>query len=647
MSATLQSTGTHSQNESLKQMFEPEETLDHPCDLTLIVEDGKEFKAHKDVLSKASPFFERLLNSDMKEAKEGIIRLEMSYESVMSAVLEYIYTGSVQTLAPREMAENLVVMADYLFLPNLKSLAMRVVGNLETMNASNCISIYRFVDVYQCDEILSRTRQFILANFTAVAKTNEFLNLSNKEVEMWISSDEIDVTTEEDVFDIILAWIGRDENERKKYFAELFRQVRLVYVSRGFLCSAIATNCHVKANDECLDLVKGALKAINSNNFEDSSTPPRKAPAIVVCSEEHVLCYFPRKDRWCSVGDSLGFYHRTQIASICHNELYFFSPSNSDVSSMSRLHRYDLLSNTWKPLLYCEEGALKQIVVRNGCEIYGLVTKYRCPTCNRRLTGFCLCLLLLHGRRHYSCLGCTGKLQGAVCQTCLEDDLNVAVISRYLPESNVWKQIAFFDSGLRERFCVVASDNFIYFIGGGVRGEINKYLSDVHRYNFNQNTWEKVADMREKRMLPCGAAARGKIFIAGGNKRADAATCEVYNERSNEWQFIGSLVNRGNPFRSMVCCDGNLYLVGGCFGGDSEGATVERYDYDNDEWIKTTKIPLHQNEDAEFGIASTCSMGISNKYLSCTVLDSASVGVTEHLKKKATTRTNQVAKSSD
>jgi len=644
MSATLQSTSNRSQNESLKEMFQPHEALDHPCDLTLLVEDGKEFKAHKDVLSKASPFFEKLLNSDMKEAKEGIIRLEMSNELVMSAVLEFIYTGSVQTLAPREMAENLVFMADYLFLPKLKALAMRVVENLEAMNASNCISIYHFAELYRCDEILSRTRQFILANFTSVAKTNEFFNLSNEEVEMWISSDEIDVTTEENVFEIILAWIDRDKNERKKYFADLFRQVRLVYVSRDFLCGVIATNYHVKVNDGCLDLVKGALKAIDSNNFDDLSTPPRKAPTIVVCSEEHVLCYFPREDRWCNVGDSLGSHHRTQIASICHNELYSFSPSNSEVP-MSQMHRYDLFSNTWTPLPYYEEGAMKQIVVRNGCEIYGVVTKYRCPECNRRLTGFCPCLLSLYGQEHYSCFKCKGRLSHAVCQTCLEGEFDVSMISRYAPESNVWQDITSFDSGLRERVCLVASDNFIYFIGGGVRGEMNKYLSDVDRYDLNQNTWEKVADMQEERMLPCGAAAHGKIFIAGGNKGAPADTCEVYNERSNEWEIIWGLVTRRNQFRRMVCCDGNLYLLGGCYGGDSEGAIVERYDYDNDEWIKITTIPFQQNENEELGFASACSMEISKNNLSYTVLDSASIGVTEHLTKK-TTRANQVAKTS-
>jgi len=35
---------------------------------------------------------------------------------------------------------------------------------------------------------------------------------------------------------------------------------------------------------------------------------------------------------------------------------------------------------------------------------------------------------------------------------------------------------------LRERVCLVASDNFIYFMGGGVLGGMTKYLSDVDRY---------------------------------------------------------------------------------------------------------------------------------------------------------------------
>ena len=59
---------------------------------------------------------------------------------------------------------------------------------------------------------------------------------------MWISSDEINVSAEEDVFNIILAWIDHDRSGRKRYFVELFSHVRLAYVSRDFLQHDIGAN---------------------------------------------------------------------------------------------------------------------------------------------------------------------------------------------------------------------------------------------------------------------------------------------------------------------------------------------------------------------------------------------------------------------
>ena len=63
----------------------------------------------------------------------------------------------------------------------------------------------------------------------------------------------------------------------------------------------------------------------------------------------------------------------------------------------------------------------------------------------------------------------TSLKEDVVCQTCLKSDFDDAVISKYVLELTVWQDITSFDSGLRERVCLVASDNFIYFIGGGVR----------------------------------------------------------------------------------------------------------------------------------------------------------------------------------
>lgn len=177
----MQSCDNSELKDSLKQVFRPPETLDDPCDVTLAVEDGIEFRAHGRVLSQASPFFERLLISDMKEANEGLVRLEMVTESVMGDILEFIYTpGGVQRIAP-EISPDLIMMADYLILPHLKALAEKVffVKNF-IMSTSDCISAYYFAERYHDKEVGDKAKKFIDANFITVAKTEDFLNLSSK-----------------------------------------------------------------------------------------------------------------------------------------------------------------------------------------------------------------------------------------------------------------------------------------------------------------------------------------------------------------------------------------------------------------------------------------------------------------------------------
>ena len=83
---------------------------DHLCDITLVTIDEKEFKAHRNVLSAASPFFFKLLQSDMKENREGIVQFEEISGAVMEGVLEFIYTGSLEVT--QENSEDLIAAAD-------------------------------------------------------------------------------------------------------------------------------------------------------------------------------------------------------------------------------------------------------------------------------------------------------------------------------------------------------------------------------------------------------------------------------------------------------------------------------------------------------------------------------------------------------
>ena len=145
----------------------------------------------------------------------------------------------------QENSKDLIAAANYLLVAGLKNLSGKFLER--EMSKSNCISTFYVAEMYQCDELITNTRKFIHANFASVAEMEEFLNLEAKEVERWISSDEISVAVEADVFKIVLKWIEQDKSERKASFEELFRHVRLAFLSRDFLLDVV-TNELVRQN---------------------------------------------------------------------------------------------------------------------------------------------------------------------------------------------------------------------------------------------------------------------------------------------------------------------------------------------------------------------------------------------------------------
>ena len=113
---------SHKRKERLHQLQHSGQSFD----VTLVVNDGKQFRAHRNVLSNASSFFEKMLESDWKESREGVIRLESLTGEIIKDILEFIYSDSVP-LHSMERAEDLTAAADYLFLPNLKVIAGRFI----------------------------------------------------------------------------------------------------------------------------------------------------------------------------------------------------------------------------------------------------------------------------------------------------------------------------------------------------------------------------------------------------------------------------------------------------------------------------------------------------------------------------------------
>ena len=180
----------------------------------------------------------------MKEKKEGVIRLEETSKAVIEEVLEYLYTGHID-INENSANFDLIAAADYFVMPSLKALCGRII--LKTLALCNCVSIYYFALKYRCEELEKGAKDFILANFAAVADTEDFLNLSSKQVEQWISSDEIIVEGEEEVFEVVVKWVKRNDCQNQNFY-ELFRHIRCIYLPRVYLSNVALRDPLVKNN---------------------------------------------------------------------------------------------------------------------------------------------------------------------------------------------------------------------------------------------------------------------------------------------------------------------------------------------------------------------------------------------------------------
>lgn len=260
------------------------------------------------------------------------------------------------------------------------------------------------------------------------------------------------------MFKIILTWIDHNKSERIKYFAELFCQVRLVYVLRYSLSNNVATNDLVNDNECCLELLKDAMNLIGSNNSKNMFVqPPRKSletPIIVLYVQGHRgRCYDPRMDSWYK----LDLYHPTslchQVVS-CHSQLYFIYDITNQIAC------YDSFFDAYEANTFPRERnrAFEQIFEDNNNEdaIYALESD----------------------KRSY-CSRCDSLQNTTPCGK------HLSYITKYTPESKLWKDLLSFDLGLRDVICIVAKDNLIYFTGGVNRGT-KKDLTDVDRYDLSK-----------------------------------------------------------------------------------------------------------------------------------------------------------------
>ncbi|KAG5355085.1 hypothetical protein CJU89_6910 [Yarrowia sp. B02] len=114
-------------------------------DFALESAEGDKVQVHRSVMEGQWPFFRGMVNSNMQEASDKVVKLDMP-KSTLDALVRYLY-GERLALAFQDAA-NLIVSAQLYDLPELVDLATRRIFN-ESMNITQ--AVYLWHKSYEAD----------------------------------------------------------------------------------------------------------------------------------------------------------------------------------------------------------------------------------------------------------------------------------------------------------------------------------------------------------------------------------------------------------------------------------------------------------------------------------------------------------------
>lgn len=130
----------------------------------------------------------------------------------------------------------------------------------------------QFGNSFNCLELVEEAEAYIRQNFSKIAKTKHFLKLNYDELTRIIQCDELNVSSEENIFESCIIWIKSDET-RIPMLPKLLANIRLPLLSLKYIIQQVQTEDLIRKSFECRDLVDEAkdyhllcLEGIKSNH---------------------------------------------------------------------------------------------------------------------------------------------------------------------------------------------------------------------------------------------------------------------------------------------------------------------------------------------------------------------------------------------
>ncbi|XP_013381351.1 kelch-like protein 24 [Lingula anatina] len=251
------------------------------CDVTIDVA-GQKFPCHKVVLASISNYFEAMFTNPMAESKSAEIEMKDMEPLVFETILDFIYSGKCKVSI--ENAQAVMNAANMLQILALIKICAKYIA--ENLTVQNCFHIWQFADAIDCRELMQRSMHFSLENFLQVASPL-VASLSKVNLIQFISSDSLNIQSEDSVAQIALQWIAA-EPERKTDAVEVLSHVRFSLLSSRYLMT-LMDNEIMRNNGDIMKLLRQAQLFQSDPTMYFELPYPQASPRHSLKRREYVL----------------------------------------------------------------------------------------------------------------------------------------------------------------------------------------------------------------------------------------------------------------------------------------------------------------------------------------------------------------------
>ncbi|RWS30991.1 kelch-like protein diablo [Leptotrombidium deliense] len=520
------------------------------CDVVLIVGNRK-ILVHRVVLSACSPYFYAMFTGELQESRQTEISIQEIDEHAMEMLVDFAYTSHI--VVEESNVQVLLPAACLLQMTEIQDVCCEFLKR--QLDPTNCLGIRAFADTHSCQELLMYADKYTQDRFQEVIDSEEFLLLPKKQLVDIISSDELNVRSEEQVYNAIMAWVKYNVAERRQYLRDVLEHVRLSQLSAKFLVGTVGSDLLIKSDETCRDLVDEAKNYLLLPQERAQMVGPRFRPRKPVRRGEVLFAV----GGWCS-GDAISSVERydpqsnewRMVAPMCKrrcgvgvavlNDLLYAVGGHDGTSYLNSIERFDPHTNQWSsdvaPTTSCRtsvgvavlDGFLYAVGGQDGVSCLNFVERYD-PTTNRWTT-----VSPMGTKRLGVAVAVLGGYLYAVGGSDGTSPLNS--VERYDPRTNRWCQVAPMGTRRKHLGCAVYN-NMIYAVGG--RDDTTE-LSSAERYNPSTNQWQPIVAMTSRRSGVGLAVVNGLLYAVGGfDGTTYLKTIEVFDPEKNQWLLCGSM----------------------------------------------------------------------------------------------------------